>query len=80
MNDPHVAALYYRVRHNETVKYSRATTLTFDEDLFEVEVKDGVARFGLKRHCVSVFKQMGQMFGLAKGVFCASFSCYAACR
>ena len=29
---------------------------------------------------VSVFKQMGQMFGLAKGVFCASFSCYAACR
>ena len=29
---------------------------------------------------VSVFKQMGQMFGLAKGVFCSSFSCYAACR
>ena len=24
---------------------------------------------------VSVFKQMGQMFGLAKGVFCSSFSC-----
>ena len=24
--------------------------------------------------CV-VFKQMGQMFGLAKGVFCSSFSC-----
>ena len=35
-----------------------------------------------KRCCLSlsVFKQMGQMFGLAKGVFCASFSCYAACR
>ncbi len=29
---------------------------------------------------VSVFKQMGQMFGLAKGVFCSSFSCYSACR
>ena len=29
---------------------------------------------------LSVFKQMGQMFGFAKGVFCASFSCYAACR
>ena len=29
---------------------------------------------------VSVFKQMGQMFGFAKGVFCSSFSCYAACR
>ena len=29
---------------------------------------------------VSVFKQMGQMFGLAKGVFCPSFSYYAARR
>ena len=29
---------------------------------------------------LSVFKQMGQMFGLAKGVFCSSFSCYAGCR
>ena len=35
---------------------------------------------GPKVHWLSVFKQMGQMFGLAKGVFCASFSCYAACR
>ena len=37
------------------------------------------AAFGRYRP-VSVFKQMGQMFGLAKGVFCSSFSCYAACR
>ncbi len=29
---------------------------------------------------VSVFKQMEQMFGQAKRVFCSSFSCYAACR
>ena len=29
---------------------------------------------------VSVFKQMGQMFGLAKGVFCSSFSYYAGRR
>ena len=29
---------------------------------------------------VSVFKQMGQMCCPAKRVFCASFSCYAACR
>ena len=29
---------------------------------------------------LSVFKQMGQMFGLAKGVFCSSFSYYAARR
>ena len=33
-----------------------------------------------ERSRMSVFKQMGQMFGLAKGVFCSSFSCYAACR
>ncbi len=35
---------------------------------------------GCQYTSLSVFKQMGQMFGLAKGVFCASFSCYAACR
>ena len=29
---------------------------------------------------VSVFKEMGQMFGLAKRVYCSSFSYYAACR
>ena len=29
---------------------------------------------------LSVFKQMGQMFGQAKRVFCSSLSCYAACR
>ena len=34
----------------------------------------------LASYPLSVFKQMGQMFGLAKGVFCSSFSCYAACR
>jgi len=29
---------------------------------------------------MSVFKEMGQMFGLAKRVYCSSFSYYAACR
>ena len=32
------------------------------------------------RATLSVFKQMGQMFGLAKGVFCSSFSYYAGRR
>ena len=32
------------------------------------------------RCLLSVFKQMGQMFGLAKGVFCSSFSYYTARR
>ena len=53
MNDPHVVALYYRVCHNETVDYSEAEQLTIDEPLFDVEVKEGTARFGLKQHCTT---------------------------
>ena len=34
----------------------------------------------LTESLMSVFKQMGQMFGLAKGVFCSSFSYYAGRR
>ena len=53
--------------------------LHFGEELGEatkeIRKRDYFLSLGL-----SVFKQMGQMFGLAKGVFCSSFSCYAACR
>ncbi len=40
------------------------------------------SHIGLGAHLdrLSVFKQMEQMFGQAKRVFCSSFSCYAACR
>ena len=54
--------------------------MTFQQstiDEFSVSDQTLDAVLGLS---MSVFKQMGQMFGLAKGVFCASFSCYAACR
>ena len=47
-----------------------------------IPVKEVCRQHQISSACyyMSVFKQMGQMFGLAKGVFCASFSCYAACR
>lgn len=53
MNDPHVSALHYRVCHNESVDYSKAKPLVFDQPCFRVEVKDKKARFELKQHCES---------------------------
>ena len=53
MNDPHVSALHYRVCHNESVDYSKAKPLVFDQPCFRVEVKDKKARFELKQHCAS---------------------------
>ena len=50
MNDPHVTALRYRVRHKESVDYGKAGPLAFEEDGFSVEVKDDRARFDLKQH------------------------------
>ena len=48
---------------------------------FELETpRDRAGTFEPQLVKMSVFKQMGQMFGFAKGVFCSSFSCYAACR
>ena len=51
MNDPHVAALIYQVRHNESVDYGEAKPLTFENDQFVVQVEDGKARFKMKEHC-----------------------------
>ena len=34
MNDPHVAALIYQVRHNESVDYGEAKRLGFENDHF----------------------------------------------
>ena len=53
MNDPHVSALHYRVCHNESVDYSEAKPLVFDQPSFRVEVKDRKARFELKQHYAS---------------------------
>ena len=51
MNDPHVVALIYNVRHKESVNYGHAKPLTFENDQFVVQVEDGKARFEMKEHC-----------------------------
>ena len=53
MNDPHVVALIYNVRHKESVDYGEAKPLAFENDHFEVRVKAGKARFELKEHCAT---------------------------
>ena len=50
MNDPHVVALIYSVRHHESVDYGKAQPLAFENDQFVVSLKDGKARFELKEH------------------------------
>ena len=48
MNDPHVVALIYRVKHDASVNYEKAAPLEHDGDAFTVRVKDGEARFEMK--------------------------------
>lgn len=50
MNDPHVSALIYRVKHNETVNYDMAMPLEYETDSFKVLIKDREARFEMKEH------------------------------
>ena len=54
MNDPHVVALLYRVRHNESVDYGKALALVVDEPGFRIEVKNGTARLEMKGHYATV--------------------------
>ena len=53
MNDPHVVALIYNVRHKESVDYGEAKPLAFENDQFLVQAKDGKARFEMKDHCAT---------------------------
>ena len=39
MNDPHVSVLIYRVRHDETVDYDKASPLEYETASFKVFVK-----------------------------------------
>lgn len=51
MNDPHVAALLYRVEHGESFDYKEAKPLVCDKSpAFHLEVKDKQVRFELKEH------------------------------
>ena len=50
MNDPHVVALIYQVKHDEKFDFSYAEPLVREEAAFRLEVKDNQARFEFKDH------------------------------
>ena len=50
MNDPHVAALNYKVRHGPEFDYSRAESLCIRTDEFDLQLVDGIARFAMLDH------------------------------
>jgi hypothetical protein len=50
MNDPHVSALKYRVKHNETINYENAQPLEYETDCFKVSINGREARFEMKEH------------------------------
>jgi len=54
MNDPHVSALVYRVKHDETVNYDKAIPLEYETAIFKVSVKSCEARFDMKEHFPTV--------------------------
>ena len=54
MNDPHVVALHYRIKHGpDVIDWSRAVPLDKDEDSFRVQAANGRVRFGFKEHYAS---------------------------
>lgn len=50
MNDPHVVAVIYRLKHDAFVKYDKAEPLEHDTPEFTVRVSEGEARFEMKKH------------------------------
>jgi hypothetical protein len=50
MNDPHVSALLYRVKHSETINYDKAEPLEYETATFRVSIQNNEARFEMKNH------------------------------
>jgi hypothetical protein len=50
MNDPHVEALHYSVKHAEHVDYDKARPLTHDTPDFTVRIENGRAEVRMKSH------------------------------
>ena len=53
MNDPHVVALNYVIRHSDSIDFSKAEPLYRDEPGFRLTVEDDKARFEFKEHYAS---------------------------
>ena len=47
MNDPHVVALNYVIRHNDSIDYSQAEPLCRDEPGFRLTVENKKVRFAV---------------------------------
>jgi hypothetical protein len=63
MNDPHVSVLIYRVRHDETVNYDKASPLEYETASFKVFVKS--RRRLLARLCEAAEKSRPYLASLA---------------
>ena len=50
MNDPHVVALFYNVKHSAAVDYSDAKPLEHEEDNFSVRIENKEVCFTMKAH------------------------------
>jgi hypothetical protein len=50
MNDPHVTALVYRLKHPANVNYDKAVPLEYETADFRVTIKNLQARFEMKGH------------------------------
>ena len=50
MNDPHVVALFYNVKHSASVDYSDAKPLEHEEDNFTITIANDKACFTMKAH------------------------------
>ena len=50
MNDPHVAALIYKIEHGQSVDYRNAQPMDHEETGFSVKVADQQVRFEFKEH------------------------------
>jgi len=49
MNDPHVEALHYRIRHADSVDFDKALPLEHEEPGFSVQIEKGHAKIAMKQ-------------------------------
>jgi hypothetical protein len=54
MNDPHVVALFYKIKHVDDVDYDRAPPLTHSQAAFEVHIERDQAEVRMKDHYATV--------------------------
>lgn len=54
MNDPHIAALYYVIRHTEAVVYDKVCPCSYDTPGFTIRVDNGSAEVTMKTHHATV--------------------------